>query len=203
MECLDAMEKYFHDPSIRYDPLVDCFLIHYQFETIHPFIDGNGRVGRLLLAIMLQQRCGLSKPWLYMSEYYERFRDEYFQKLFEVSTDANWEAWLEFCLRGTVVQARDAVQRCERLLAVREQFMKRLADVGGSVRLNQIVEDIFHSPFVRVADLPKRLEVTYPTARADIDRLVQAGILQELPGVNPRTFYAPDVFKVAYEEMDH
>ncbi len=95
MDCLDPLEKYFHDTSSGYDPLVECFLVHYQFETIHPFMDGNGRVGRLLLALMLQQRCKLSKPWLYMSEYYERFCDDYFKALFEVSTDGNWEGWIE------------------------------------------------------------------------------------------------------------
>lgn len=202
LECLRPMEKYFHTESPVFDPLVDCFLVHYHLETIHPFTDGNGRVGRLLLAIMLQRQCNLSKPWLYMSEFFERNRDEYIDYLYRVSTDANWRDWIEFCLRGTVSQAKDTIDRCDRLLAVQRRFMTRLSDAGGSVRLNQIVEDIFYSPFVQVAALPKRLDVTYPTAKADIERLVNAGILKELEGIRPRTFYAPEVFDVAYERLE-
>jgi len=200
-ECLYPLEKYLHVKNSKYHPLVDCFLIHYQFETIHPFNDGNGRVGRLLLAIMLKLGCGLSKPWLYMSEYFEKNRDEYMRLLFDVSARGNWESWLEFCLRGTAVQARETIQRCERLLRIREEFMRRVAQVGGSVRLTQIVEGIFNSPFVRIADLPKQLGVTYPTAKSDVERLEAAQILRRLASITPATFYAPEVFNVAYEEM--
>ena len=202
MPCLDPLEKYFHSASPRFDPLVDCFLVHYQFETIHPFIDGNGRVGRLLLAIMLQQRCELSKPWLYMSEFFEPFRDEYIQHLFNVSTKGDWSSWIDFCLRGTLEQAKNTIARCQRLLSVRELFTNRITNAGGSIRLSQIVDDIFHSPFVRIADLPARLDVTYPTAKADIERLVDAGILEALPNIYPKTYYAPEVYRVAYEKME-
>ena len=203
MECIDPFEKYLHIEHSAFDPLVECFLVHYQFETIHPFMDGNGRVGRLLLAIMLQQRCRLSKPWLYMSEFFDKNRDDYINHLFHVSTHANWHDWIEFCIRGTIQQAQDTIQRCERLRAVREDFIQRITNVGGTVRLNQIVENIFYSPFVRVADLPDRLNVTYPTAKADVQRLIDAGILQNLPNVTPRTLYAPEVFNVAYDELDN
>ena len=200
-ECLDPLEKYLHKTDSPYDALVDCFLVHYQFETIHPFSDGNGRVGRLLLVIMLQRRFKLSKPWLYLSEYFERFREEYVEKLFNVSVKGNWEEWIEFCLRGTISQAQNTIGRCERLLAIRGEFQERVAAVGGSIRLQQILERVFHSPFVRVADLARMLEVSYPTAKADLDRLVQAKILRELPSVTPKTFYAPEVFNIAYEDI--
>ena len=201
MDCLDPLEKSLHDESTAFDPLVHCFLMHYQFETIHPFNDGNGRVGRLLLALMLQQKCQLTKPWLYLSEFYERYRDEYVQNLFDVCAKGDWGTWIEFCLRGTVKQAEETIERCERLLAIRESFTQRVADVGGTVRLSQIVEDIFYSPFVRVAALARKLDVTYPTAKADLKRLVEAGILRELSQASPKTYYAPEVFAVAYEEM--
>jgi Fic family protein len=200
-ECLDPFEKYLHVKGSRFDSLVSCFLVHYQFETIHPFNDGNGRVGRLLLAIMLKELCGLSKPWIYMSEYYEKHNVEYTERLFNVSASADWERWIEFCLTGIASQAKDTIQRCDRLRKIKEDFLKRATEVGGSVRLAQIVEDFFYSPFVRIADLPKRLGITYPTAKADIERLVQAGILRELETLTPKTFCAPEVFNVAYEEM--
>lgn len=202
MECLDAFEKYLHNTSGRYDPLVECFLVHYQFETIHPFVDGNGRVGRLLLAIMLQQLCGLTKPWLYLSAFFEKYRDEYIDRLFKVSAQGGWESWIEFCLEGTRTQATDTVQRCEKLLAVRADFAARVESVGGSVRLSQIIERVFYSPFVRVADLGRELGVTYPTAKSDVERLVAANVLRELENLTPKTYYAPEVFDVAYEDAE-
>ncbi|HEY4107348.1 MAG TPA: Fic/DOC family N-terminal domain-containing protein [Polyangiaceae bacterium] len=200
-ECLSPLEKYLHQKAKAFDPLVFCFLVHYQFETIHPFVDGNGRVGRLLLAIMLQQRCGLSKPWLYMSEFFEKHRDEYIDGLFSVSTTASWSRWIEFCLQGTLEQAKSTIARCRRLLAVRQQYVQRVAEVGGPVRLSRIIEGIFTSPFVRVAEVATRLGVTYPTAKSDLDRLVQAGVLEQLPDITPKTFYAPEVFAVSYGEL--
>ncbi len=202
MECLTPLERYFHLEISPYDPLVDCFLAHYQFETIHPFVDGNGRVGRLLLAIMLQHRCRLSKPWLYMSEFFDRNRDEYIDLLYRVSTQGDWSAWIEFCLRGTAQHAKETISRCEHLRSIREEFLRRISTVWGSVRLSKIVESVFHSPFVRVADLPASLNVTYPTAKSDVERLVQAGILRELHNITPKTFFAPEVFDVAYDAMD-
>jgi Fic family protein len=181
---------------------VNCFLVHYQFETIHPFSDGNGRVGRLLLAIMLKEFCRLSKPWLYLSEYYEKHRDEYARRLFNVSAKGDWNAWIEFCLTGTVQQARNTILRCDRLRAMKDSFLKRTQEAGGSIRLTRIVEDIFYSPFVRIAELARKLQVTYPTAQADVERLTQAGILQELANMSPKTYYSPEVFGTAYEELE-
>lgn len=102
---------------------------------------------------------------------------------------------------GTLDHAKRTIERCRRLLAIKEQYARQVSDVGGAVRLIRIVEDMFDSPFVRIATLAKKLDVTYPTAKADIDRLVQAGVLHELPGVSPKTFYAPQVFNVAYGEL--
>jgi Fic family protein len=201
-DCLHPFEKYLHAGKPRYDALVDCFLVHYQFETIHPFSDGNGRVGRLLLAMMLKERCGLSKPWLYMSEYFENRHDEYNERLFNVSAKNDWTAWIEFCLRGVVSQAKQTILRCERLRAIREAFSENIQQIGGSVRLQRIMEDIFQSPFVRITDLAGRLGVSYPTANADVQRLVQAGIVEVLPDIRPKTYYAPKVFAVAYEEAE-
>lgn len=199
--CLDSLEKYIHHTAAKFDPIVNCFLVHYQFETIHPFVDGNGRVGRLLLALMLQYLCGLTKPWLYMSAYFDEHKEDYIKYLFNVSAAGNWADWIEFCLVGTVSQAKDAISRCDRLLKIKADFLDKMKTIDGSVRLSQIVESMFDSPFVRVADLARKLSVTYPTAKADVERLVQANILSELPNVTPKTFYAPAVFEVAYEKL--
>jgi Fic family protein len=201
LEALDNLEKYFHAPN-PFDPLVDAFLCHYQFETIHPFLDGNGRVGRLLLTIMLQKSCGMSKPWLYISEYFERHKDDYISLLFNVSAKGNWTEWIEFCLDGTIQQAIETVSRCERLRTIRETYMKRTYEIQGTTRLSQIVEGIFDSPLVRISDLTKVLKVSYPTAKGDVDRLVEAGLLKEFEGVYPKTFYAPEIFSIAYEKLE-
>jgi Fic family protein len=136
-----------------------------------------------------------------MSEYFEQNKEEYFDKLFNISARGDWTEWIEFCLRGTIRQAKDTISRCERLLQVRDSYFQRITDTGGSVRLHKIIENIFVSPFVRVADLPKQLQVSYPTAKSDVDRLVQTGILRELPDIWPKTLYAPEVYAVAYEEL--
>ncbi len=201
-ECLDSLEKYLHQSDAGFDPLIESFLVHYQFETIHPFVDGNGRVGRLLLALMIAQKCRLSKPWLYLSAYFEQHRDEYIQRLFEVSAKADWSGWIEFCLRGTIAQSRDATERCARLLKIREEHVSRLPAIGGSIRLAQIVERIFSSPFLRIADLARDMGVSYPTAKADVERLVVGGILSEVSQATPKTYYAPTVFAIAYDQTD-
>jgi Fic family protein len=200
-DCLDEFEKYLHAAS-PFDRLVDCFLAHYQFEAIHPFADGNGRVGRLLLAIMIQQRCGLSRPWLYMSEYFEQHREEYFQGLFRISTHNAWMEWIEFCLRGVVQQAKGTIARCHKLRSIRESYLGKLPDTRGSVRLHQIVEGLFYSPYIRVTDAQTKLKITYPTAKADLDRLVAANILRPLRGAARRTYYAKEVFDAAYRDLD-
>lgn len=199
---LSELEKFIHNSTSGFDPLVVCYLVHYQFETIHPFKDGNGRIGRVLLAIMIQQLCGLSKPWLYMSGFFNRYRDEYTQHLFNISAKGEWSSWVEFCLQGTLEQAKDTITRCERLCTLKDNYMKRLTDSGGATRLIQIIEDIFDSPFVRIADLHQRLGVSDPTARSDAERLVDAGILKELPNARPKVYYAPEVFSVAYDNLD-
>ncbi len=201
-EPLSLLEKYLNRSDPLYDPLVECFLVHYQFEAIHPFIDGNGRVGRLLLALMLYRNCGFSKPWLYMSEFFDAHRDAYMQYLFEVSTKANWIGWIEFCLQGVLSQARDTIVRCERLLAVRDEFMRRLREIDGSTRLNAIVETLLDSPFVQITNVASSLGIHYQTAQADLERLKQASILVDVPDSRPKTYYAPQVFDVAYEKLD-
>ena len=107
---MDDLEKYINTPS-PLDPLIRCFMVHYQFEAIHPFRDGNGRVGRVLLALMIYRWLGHSMPWLYLSAFFEKYRDEYIDNLYKVSTAGAWDGLIEFCLRGTFAQARDSIMR--------------------------------------------------------------------------------------------
>ena len=199
-ECVDAFDEYLRRESRPYDPLVDAFVSHYQFEAIHPFEDGNGRVGRLLLALCVARWGRLSKPWLYMSAFFERNRREYMDRLYAVSAAGDWDGWIEFCLAGAAETAADTVLRCEGLLDLQDELAAKLAAVGGNARQLELARGLFENPVVRVKDLPARLNVTYPTARADCDRLVKAGILGEMTDLKPRTLECRAIFDLGYAE---
>ncbi len=198
-EALDAFEKYLH-ASKPYDPLVDAFLVHYQFEAIHPFLDGNGRVGRLLLAIMIAEWCGLASQWLYMSAYFDKNRDAYMDLLLQISTSGAWSEWIEFCLHGVVEQAKDTQLRCERLLALHRDFHDRLRVIRGSVRLSSIVDDWFKVPVVMVSRVARQHHVTYPTARADLKRLEGAGLIERIQNYEQIAYYCSPIFDITYAD---
>ena len=197
-DCLDHFEKRLNEDDPGYDPLVRCYLLHYQFEAIHPFLDGNGRVGRALLALMIYQWCGLYMPWLYMSAFFERYKDEYIDNLFAVSARGAWHSWIEFCLRGTVLQARDSIIRCEELRRIRDRFHE-LSETAGP-RAHPLVEGLFRAPIVTIPDIAARYSISYPTAKSDIENLVDLKILVELSDARPKTFYSPEIFRAAYSD---
>ncbi len=198
MAGLDRLEKFVHQNQTL-DPLILCFMVHYQFETIHPFLDGNGRVGRLLLSLMIYEKLKLSKPWLYLSAFFDRYKDEYVSLLFQVSARGNWQDWIAFCLRGTVAQSQDALARFDRLLTLREQYREMLGQIGGSIRLNRLLDRLFESPAVTVSQYAEMCEIHYNTARSDVRRLVAANILAESTlSARPRVYFAPEIVAIAY-----
>ena len=199
-DCLDRFERYMNSDDTGYDPLVKAFLVHYQFEAIHPFGDGNGRIGRVLLSLMIAKWCKHEMPLLYMSAFFERYKDEYIDNLFRISTEGAWEKWIDFCLTGTIRQAKDAISRCDRLNSLKETMPGRLQ--SGSPRTHQIIQDLFDSPYLRVRDICKRFNIVYQTARSDLDKLVEAGILRELKDLRPRTYYAPEIISIAYDSNE-
>ncbi|MEI9967382.1 MAG: Fic family protein [Terracidiphilus sp.] len=198
LSALYEFEKYLYAED-DFNPLVRAFLAHYQFETIHPFGDGNGRVGRLLLSLTIAEWCKLSGQWLYMSAYFERNKTDYMDYLLSVSTHGNWEGWIEFCLEGVVSQANDAEKRCDKLLSLHKEFHRRLEK--GSLRLAKIVEDLFESPVISVLHIKRKFNVSHPTARADLKKLASMGILYELSDMERITYYCPEVYRVTYEDL--
>lgn len=199
---LDHFDAYLQLERTGYDPLVDCFLAHYQLETIHPFADGNGRVGRLLLTLMIQQSCGLTQPWLNPSEHFDQDHDEYCGLMYRVSSQGGWAEWIGYCLRGVAIVAARTVERCDALRSLRDAYYQRLAQARGSLRLNEIVEGLFQTPVFSVADLPNRLNISRPTADADARKLEEMGIVREVSDYRPRTYYAPEIFAIAYEGLE-
>lgn len=197
LPCLDDFEKFLNEAD-QIDPLIRTYLAHYQFEAIHPFIDGNGRVGRALLALCAYKWCGLSRPWLYVSPYFDDHKDEYIDTLFAVSTDGVWDRWFELCLRATIHACRDAIKRCDELGRLRDEYHAKADRTNG--RMHPLIEGLFSNPIVRVAEAARRLKVTYPTAKSDIAKLVELGILVELGHAYPKAFYSPAIFNAAYRE---
>jgi Fic family protein len=197
-DALADLETYLHAGESPFDPLVKAFLVHYQFEAIHPFCDGNGRVGRLLLSIMIAEWCGLSSQWLYMSAFFERHKKDYMDLLLGVSTHGAWDLWIEFCLNGVISQAKDTEQRCDKLLELYRDFHSRLK--GGSVRLSQLVDSLFKNPVITVTRYCKQFGVSYPTARSDLKKLHAAGIVEPLQD-EIITYYCPRIYAVTYEDV--
>lgn len=197
-DLLENLEQFLQRPR-HHDPLVDAFIAHYQFETIHPFMDGNGRVGRLLLALCIEEWCQLSGQWLYMSPYFDRNKGTYMDLLLRVSTDGAWMEWIGFCLRGVKEQAEDAMLRCDRLLALQKEFVQRLAH-DGSMKMLALVDSLFVNPAVRVVDAREILGVTYPTAKTYLERLEALGILGKRVGVTPASYVSRPILSVTYED---
>jgi cell filamentation protein, protein adenylyltransferase len=200
--CLYALEDYCNRKTDAFDPLVQCFLVHYQLEAIHPFGDGNGRIGRVVLSLMIYKWCDLHLPWLYLSPYFERYKTEYIDNLFDVSANGEWSKWIEFCLRGVIDQATKAVDKCRRLQALRENMHERTR-VDGGTRIHAIIESLFGTPYLRTAELARRFGVRYQTAKSDVSYLVRKNILAELRDFPIKTFFSPEIFTLAYSEDDN
>lgn len=180
-EALNLFEKYLHAPT-ELPALIRMALIHYQFEAIHPFLDGNGRIGRLLITLLLCAEGILSQPILYLSAFFERRRDDYYRLLLSVSQRGAWEEWVSFFLRAVVVQARDAIRRSDKLLHLWQGYRKEIQAVRGSALLLQIVDSLFAYPAITNPRTSRRLSITPRAAQTNIDKLVTAGILKEVTG---------------------
>ena len=178
-DCIDPFEKYLHAEQLL-PPLLAVACLHYQFEAIHPFIDGNGRVGRLLVALLLSDWGLLPDPLLDLSAYLEPRRDEYYARLLAVSTDGDWHAWLRFLLTAIERQAADATARAQRLQALRDNYRAAFATARSSALLGVLIDTLFETPALTIPRAAKTLDVTHRTARLNIGKLVDAGILIEV-----------------------
>jgi Fic family protein len=197
MECLGELEKYLHEPSAL-PPLVRLALVHYQFETIHPFLDGNGRIGRLLITLLLCAEGLLSEPLLYLSAYFERHRQDYYRSLLDVSRAGQWSHWISFFLRGVAEQSRDALHRSTRLRDLREAYRQKLQATRASGVLLQMTDELFANPAMTIAYAAKRLNITQRAASLNVDKLVKAGIVQEVTGQQRyRVYVATEIINIS------
>ena len=174
MGCLDALERFLHDEELP--PLVHAALAHAQFEAIHPFLDGNGRIGRLLVTLLLVVRDVLPSPLLYLSAWFEAAREEYYAHLLAVTQDGAWEPWLVYFLTGVCTQAEDALARIQDIDDLYERWQEELAGAQ-SGRPEQVLRLFVGNPFRTVRGVAQEMDVAYTTARRAIDRLEEAGIV--------------------------
>ena len=200
MACLAAWERFLYDEALP--PLVHAALAHSQFEAVHPFLDGNGRVGRLLITLLLVQRGIIPSPLFYLSAYFEATREEYYARLLGVTERGEWEEWLTYFLTGVVLQADDAVDRIQRIDDLFSRWKQGLA--RGQSRLPGLALDLFaENPFWTVGGVSGRLEVAFTTAQRAIDRLEIAGIVAQVGEARRNRVYCASAVLDVLEEAPH
>ncbi|WP_319453556.1 MULTISPECIES: Fic family protein [unclassified Mycobacterium] len=193
---LNDWEKCLHDKDPKLPLLVRCALMHYQFETIHPFLDGNGRIGRLFIILYLLNLGRLPTPLLYISSYFEQRKEEYYDRLQFVRERGEIEEWLNFFLAGIAGQAADAVTRAEELADLREHY--RIALQGSRSRAIEVADLLFANPIMTVRAVQTRLDMSQPGATNLLRTLTSAGIVREIgegPGTRHR-WIADDILRV-------
>jgi Fic family protein len=180
---LGDLESFVHKDD-QQPLLVKIGLAHSQFETIHPFLDGNGRVGRLLITFLLTEKRLLNKPVLYLSHYFKRFRQEYYERLQAVRDAGDFEGWLAFFLRGVAQVSLEAADTARRILELREQHRRAITDgLGrGAGNGHRVLEHLYERPIVSVADVQTLVGTTFAGANQIVQRLVDLGILNEITG---------------------
>ena len=193
-EALGDLEKFLHQQD-GLPPLIRIALAHVQFETIHPFLDGNGRVGRLLITFLLTEKAVLHKPVLYLSHYFRQHRQAYYDHLQAVRERGDWESWLAFFLRGVIDVAGEAADTARRILQLREEHRAAITAQLGRAAGNghKVLEALYDRPIVSVNDVRTLTGTTYAAANGLVARLVQLGVLAEMTGYarNRRFRYAP------------
>lgn len=193
---LRDFERFLNEPG-EVPLIVQLAAVHYQFECIHPFMDGNGRVGRLLIMLMLCERGYLPHPLLYLSAYLEQHDQEYKDHLLEVSRRGAWLEWIGFFARGIKEQADDAVRRARNLLELWKDYRRKMQKASQSSAVLRLVDELFASPFVTVTGIAKLLDITYRGAKLNVEKLVEADILKEVTPERKigRVYYAPAILE--------
>lgn len=187
---LDDLEKFLYEDSLR--PLVQAAVVHYQFEAIHPFGDGNGRVGRLLIPLFLQDRGLLPQPLLYLSAFFERSRSDYYEMLFRVSAHGDWNGWIFYFLTGVSMQAQEAADLADRLLALHNRYREKLQAKRVTANVLALIDALFENPLMYTSRAQTLLDVSAPTARTAIKTLEDQGILREITDRAWRRIYRAD-----------
>jgi Fic family protein len=189
-DAIDDLTTFINRPERENaSPLIDVAFAHYQFEAIHPFGDGNGRVGRMLIALMLADTGTLPQPLLYMSPWLERNKTFYIDLMFEVSQSGNWIAWLHFFLRAVAESAEETIEVVQRIQDLHKEYRERFQTARRSALMLRIIDLAFERPVMSVTDIAEALGVTYAGAANNVKALVDAGVATELRWNYPKLIY--------------
>lgn len=195
---MNDLEEYMNQEAPSIPPVIDAALIHYQFESIHPFAYGNGRVGRIMIPIYLMSKKVFDAPILYISPYIEENKDEYIDLMYEVSCRGSWNDWIRFFLKAVRETCDDTIKTIDMLLALHARYRKQAHEISRSSRMQAIVDSLFEKPVLSVRDASAIAKVTYPAAATAIAKLVESGILRELSTpTSPKRFIALDVVRIS------
>jgi Fic family protein len=195
-DCLDAFERRLHARDEHLPLLVKLSVVHYQFEAIHPFRDGNGRIGRLLLPLLLVRKKRLDEPVLYLSAYLERHRRQYLDLLLAVSQKGAWLEWVHFFLKGVEESAIESLDQADTLLALRERYHNQFRSARSFGVLQQLIDGLFVSPSTTMTTTAKALKITPAAASANIRKLTEGDVLREVTGrKRDQVFVAHEILK--------
>lgn len=196
-----ALEGFIHDERAPYPSLIKAGLAHVQFETIHPFLDGNGRVGRMLIAFLLHHSGALSRPMLYLSLYFKQHRAEYYRLLDQVRTTGDWEAWLDFFLEGVESTATNAVQTAQRLLTLFGEDTNRVQAGGRSAASTlRVFNALRERPLLTLNEAQHRTRLSFATTAKGMNSLAALGVVRELTGQRRNRVFAYDRYLAILNE---
>ncbi len=183
-ELLSDLEKFWHNQSLQIPTLIKIAITHYQFETIHPFLDGNGRCGRLLIVLQLIDAQMLDKPVLYMSSFFDKHRDSYYDSLTMVRKSNNLEQWIAFFLNGIAATARHGIETFEAIISLRQEYDAKILNLGSRPAKNaqKLLSFMYATPIVNVRLVESALEMNYATANQLLKSLTKLGVLKEMTG---------------------
>ncbi len=196
---LGDLEKYVHGGN-ELPPLVRLALIHYQFEAIHPFLDGNGRIGRLLISLLLVGWDLLPQPLLYLSAFFERRRQDYYDLLLAISERGAWRDWLLFFLEGVAEQSCEAIGRARRLQDLQREFHQRVRQRRASQLLSDLIDGLFERPIISIPQAQQMLNVSYPTAQQHVNKLMDVGVLRYAGQTTRGRFYVAEEILQAIQQ---
>ena len=196
-QAMSDLEKYLHESELPV--LITAGLTHAQFETIHPFADGNGRTGRLLVSLLLQERGVLTKPVLYLSTYLKRHRTQYFEHLMAVREGGEWERWLDFFLDGVTESAEVATAAASAIHDLRDADRKRIGDAGGGTTDLRLLDSLYGQPLVNASWVAEHIGVTPTTSNKMLDRFSDVGVLREITGKKRYRVYRYDSYLNIFE----
>jgi Fic family protein len=189
--CMAALEQFFHEENDDIPVLLKAALAHVQFETIHPFLDGNGRLGRLLIVLLLHHGRLLNQPLLYLSIYFKQHRSQYYELLDLVRSNGDWEAWIDFFLEGVELTATAAVEMVQQLTMLFDRDIQQIQSRSGSSTSRlKVLGALRERPLCNLKEIVKRSGVSFPTASNAVEALIEQGLLHELTGQRRNRMFA-------------